>query len=665
MAALVSDSTDPLCLRSEALNSLRIAAGYFTDKTLKAVQTYPWKLGLGPPHEAIAELAALSEEPEDLCAGKLYRLLQAGAPHNSLYSVCELLQQAPWSSLLVEQAHGSASVVQRLHPTLGLEQHLARSYLHQCRHLFTRGTGLPTQQDAPSALDTQHTQRRITARNAMFRRLVSETRAQHGGNRLSKDTMQFLMGQHAAMFATLSTQEVQDFEQQALVLNQQRQEQQQAELRHLAATAHLTSQRHEEELRHSGGVSNASSWCKLTQEQARSLACLFEDSTYSGSQLKELRSRACDAPQAPPDSVQAFFNSVQDTLPKKVKVAPPLWVKVLCEHREHFQGLCIGPSFDAGEVVYKFLHAVQNPRLVVFQSLKVVSPVMPTLDHDIAEVVESHATCEMEILLGEYKTHAELPFEDDQVIIAISDVTYHSALRLRTFAQPTSLDTLLSWYPHKHRHSEREPTQKKSKAKSEIPEEQLHAHPWLEQFLSRSGSHMTSGHKSAKTSASSHQDPRTLDLDEEQVAAAWGEFRETRDAWAQSLASSSEDFKVSLRGGAWTRQHRGVAADAVMASAATELGRRWTAQYSCQRMASFSILLDATLMAMEWCRRRQHYCDIWKAQGAADYAYTDDDHFAYKPPTDWTDLMQKLTAAHACHQRAQALDSFRPQCQAP
>ena len=94
-------------------------------------------------------------------------------------------------------------------------------------------------------------------------------------------------------------------------------------------------------------------------------------------------------------------------------------------------------------------------------------------------------------------------------------------------------------------------------------------------------------------------------LSEEQVAKVWEDLAEVRAAWHQGGAVPGGDFQTSLRGGAWTKQHKGVVADAVAATAATTEAKNWLHKVDGQ-----------TLMAGEWCRRRQFFFNLWMQQGA-------------------------------------------------
>ena len=152
------------------INAVHVAAGYVTEKVVHQWQEYPWRLAAHPPDEVLAELRDAAQAPVDAAAQQLWRLLQIGYAEDKIYRLLQLMRQTSWSTLNVEQAHGSSSTVRRFHPSMSLDMHLMRAFLHQCRHLFTtsisekREQKLVSQRDGLLAKKTP----RITARQAYF-----------------------------------------------------------------------------------------------------------------------------------------------------------------------------------------------------------------------------------------------------------------------------------------------------------------------------------------------------------------------------------------------------------------------------------------------------------------------------------------------------------------
>ena len=83
-------------------------------------------------------------------------------------------------------------------------------------------------------------------------------------------------------------------------------------------------------------------------------AC-FQQIGQGATEIRRLREKCCCPPLPPDQGTQAVFRNRADQFPSKARKEPPLWVKLLCEHRENFSGLVLGSSFDEGDPCLSFL----------------------------------------------------------------------------------------------------------------------------------------------------------------------------------------------------------------------------------------------------------------------------------------------------------------------
>ena len=669
LASLIDPLEDGLHLRSQALDALHIQASYVHEKIIRVMKTYPWKLGLDAEEDPLLELSRLQDEPQDQFTFKIWMLLRSGVSVHQLQDIPALLQQTSWSSMAVEQAHGSSATMRRFHPELTLDQHLARSFLHQCRHLFT-----PTaEQQSQAALEKrllrlQNRRASVTGRNLFFKDLVAQTRQRLGGATLSREALQQLMSRHVSFYTALSPEEQHEYERQAVAASNAKRSALLSDVEQEWANQRLQKARKLEYLKTTGGVSNAVQFAKLAEEAAVRLHQVYSQQDVSQQNLRALRSGACSSPQPPPANVQSHFENIMDSLSVKTRTDPAMWVKQICEHRESFIGLTIAASLEEQSTAYRMCYAVQNPRLIVFQKMHVVQ-VQPagrfqfqnTPLADLADTTPRHL---FQIVPGQYCSSQDLPFNDEDDLVAVTDTFFNRAFEVASFALTVDLHTLLANYPHKHRHSQQSETRTRRTARTSFSEEEVAAHPWLASL----GSHSSRGHSSVVSAASSSQaassdNPQVLELDEVEIQNAWEELRAARESWSSNLRPMGQDFTISLRGGAWTKQHRGVAADAVMATAASEDGKTFLATYGEAKSASYSILAyenGATLLALEWCARRQHYLNCWVGRGRGRQTFTADDKQAYLPSPEWEAFFQSLAPEHAAFHRAQVLAAYEP-----
>eukprot|EP00971_Amphidinium_carterae_P090778 1796872-Amphidinium_carterae.1 len=111
-------------------------------------------------------------------------------------------------------------------------------------------------------------------------------------------------------------------------------------------------------------------------------------------------------------------------------------------------------------------------------------------------------------------------------------------------------------------------------------------------------------------------------------------------------------------------KNKGQLADAVAAYAHTDLAKEWCTSYGLNKMASYSIQKYtsevATTMALQWCRKRQHYLNIWCAQNESKYTYTKADHDAYLPEQPWQTFMESLEQGTDAYKRALDIQLMAP-----
>ena len=334
------DPDHPVLMRQVCLHTLHTAVAYVNVKVLLPMESYPWKLALCEPSTAAQTLSQEEKEPEDLATSKLWRLLKAGLPAVELQQVCKLLKAVPWSSILVEQAHGSAAVLQKFHPGLGLDQHLQRAYLHQCRHLFT----VSEQEKQDLRLEAkirrhERTPSRISGRNVFLQQLIHRARVENHGQVLSQDSMRRLMTLHLSLYSALTPEEKKHYETQAAAELSAKVELQWQDAQHLKARQRLGQARLQQEREAMGGVSNASRLAKFSDPSLSKLTEFFKETPWSSLRLQQQRARACHSVTAPDQDAQQFFAETAQSLPVRGRPDAPLWVKKFCEHRSDFVGL--------------------------------------------------------------------------------------------------------------------------------------------------------------------------------------------------------------------------------------------------------------------------------------------------------------------------------------
>ena len=674
LASLVGGECQPTTLRSECLNALHVALAYVHDKVFRPLSEWPWKLLLGDLNANLTELAGLDTAPAEPFAQKLWLLLKAGHSRAPLLEVLQLAQDVPFSTINVEQAHGSSATIQRFHPTLDMDVHMQRAYLHQCRRLFLPSQEERRQQLAAAKLERlrSHRKRSLSGRHVFFKNLTEVAGQVHGPGKLSKEARQELMVQHTKLYNLLQPSEKRHLQEQARLLSAQRQEARLDQVVETMSAQGLCKVRSEQE-RLAMGLTNFSSHCKYNADTLRRLQQLEADACrWTVKHLKDLREVAQRAPTQPPGEVQETLSHLEPTLMKPAKSEPDFWVKVLCEHRDDLQGLILGASFESGEMVYRFLFASQNPRRAVFQVLQCLdwdAGAAPQFgEGSILDYVDRCKQKLFHICPSMYCSHQDIVVPDELELLAMPSSRLVDSDLVEGLGLERPILEVLAPYPHRHRHrsagTDDRPAPRPVRGQASAAEVQ--EHPWLQEYLAGASSSRQHHGERVSSAAATHSVPIDVPpLTEEQMASVWEELAEIRAAWHEGGAAPGADFQTSLRGGVWTKRQKDVVADAVAAAATSPDARNWLLRLDGQRMASFSILKfgdhAANLMATEWCKRRQFYYNLWLEKGAPEViSFSPDEVSSYAPSQEWADWISALPESDVASARARALNSYAP-----
>lgn len=108
-------------------------------------------------------------------------------------------------------------------------------------------------------------------------------------------------------------------------------------------------------------------------------------------------------------------------------------------------------------------------------------------------------------------------------------------------------------------------------------------------------------------------------------------------------------------------------ADAVIGIAVGGAAMAWCRQYGLNIEASFAYSKygfdGATNLAMERCRRMNHFYDIYLLRDEPDYSYSAQDLASYEEDLPWLDYLCAQDVASAVWARAEVVRGTKPQAQ--
>ena len=207
--------------------------------------------------------------------------------------------------------------------------------------------------------------------------------------------------------------------------------------------------------------------------------------------------------------------------------------------------------------------------------------------------------------------------------MVLQGVSFAAPGRLVTNLQPISLETFLELLPSKVKQPKAKAAQRQLLSK-DIPQDMFAQYPWLAEF-------------GQQGEASSSQSPVALDPQaplpladkdaaEDAMEGIWGYLEQKRKEWEAEGRGHGDSFAVEVVDWAWTKGQAGRAYHCLEGRAAKGDATSWCRRYQLSAYTSFSVKLYgeevARALAVEWCRRMQHFYDLYRCQPARDFKFT-------------------------------------------
>ena len=189
----------------------------------------------------------------------------------------------------------------------------------------------------------------------------------------------------------------------------------------------------------------------------------------------------------------------------------------------------------------------------------------------------------------------------------------------------------------------------------------LQQFPWLADFWPE---HKPKPHRDEeapiKDVEKDAEDGSIVPLADDEVEAVFAELdRRRAEVGAMPGAGDVEDFSVTVLGGAWTMAARGVAADAVQASARSPLAKDFCRRRGLPLSARFEISTysqeHATVMARAWAHRMQLFLNVEIMSEDIAYEFTQQDKDEYVEPTELAATADHFPEGSRAHRRIEGI----------
>lgn len=187
----------------------------------------------------------------------------------------------------------------------------------------------------------------------------------------------------------------------------------------------------------------------------------------------------------------------------------------------------------------------------------------------------------------------------------------------------------------------------------------MESYPWAREYLNdRTTPRRTGGASSAAAPAAP---PEVTD---EVIEEAWAALEAKRRQWSLEEEREGEDFTTNILGGEWTRKHKGKAFDAIKSAAGGGAPSLWCRLYGLNVEAPFSFNkfgeAAASTLALQWCKRMQHFYNIYLRHDAPEYVYSDKELESFQEDEEWVAFVRDASAKPETWKRAVKIRSVRP-----
>jgi hypothetical protein len=123
--------------RSDALDCCYTAVAFLHKRFLSVAKGLPWSLAVGNIENNIRNLGLEDATRDPDCSLKIYKRRLLGYNVNQLAFALRLIANLSWTTVLVEQGHGSCGILHIYHPWMSAQMLALRALFHQMRSMFS------------------------------------------------------------------------------------------------------------------------------------------------------------------------------------------------------------------------------------------------------------------------------------------------------------------------------------------------------------------------------------------------------------------------------------------------------------------------------------------------------------------------------------------------
>eukprot|EP00971_Amphidinium_carterae_P227876 4519909-Amphidinium_carterae.1 len=665
LAGISQGVVEPELLRSDCLHAALVIQAFIRDKALSQLESMPFTLAHMSPEVAIETLKSPSDIEYDLVTMKLRALIRLGAvlsySEALIHDAIALLKEISVTTLVVEQAHASATVMRRQHLLYQKEVLCCRAFMHTIRSLFspsieeTRQATLLHRADQIKSKQPQ----KINGKGIFMRDFFAAARvARMGTSKQNREQRQALFAEVGRRFSALPLSERLRYEAAAESEQQASINKLEDELAHVHAQMQLQQERRATALMLDGTPMRLSA-ARLTQDELVALDRKWQSWSIRGSALDEVRAHSMRSPHVPEMARIAELDLqviVNDTPPPL-----PQWLREICSLRKHTSGAVLRVVESEEHHYYWVLYASLSPYKLVCKPIDVCTRFSPESFRfesfaELRTAAARRPLWKFAMLAGTVVDPLRDLLSEPQVDVLL-DAFMSGDNHICSWSSWINLQALVleadevRGVSNTHR-------SKKAKTGTAFTQEELVQYPWLAATHERKSTQQPA----ASSSSTNRRIPQ--DYDEARLQEALHEFQRKKKEWELSYAQE-EHFVMVVKGGRWAQAVLNTNFHLVEAKASSDVVARWCQERGLHRLASFTFTKyterGASLLAQLWCHRMSHLYAL-SADGSlgSSSASAANGVAAYEEPEAAAMLLRHCGNLQAVHKRLHEIRAIRP-----
>lgn len=646
-------------LRSSCISAGHTSFHFFWRRVLRPAGDLPWRLARGDVRQNLLDMRD-EEPPDEPFSWQMWQLLRMGVNIEQLVSTVRLLLEIGWTTLPAEQQHGSLASIRRWHPEYSMETLVGRAFLMQLRRL------LPSMSEDEKALARLSKQLdRVLAKNPSAaggrQEYVAELFAHlrercwtHTTRDVPQHVQNVIFKRHGKHWAQFSVAARRDYELRARQRATAAQRELVEEADRIRAQRDLLLQRMDEE---SGTKPILVSECALQERHLNAWDDLLASNSFGPKRLETLRERALETPPPPSDSVQQSLaaREVWSASPEQM----PSWAKPIIANRAFFKDAALILQVTAWEQEYwKIVYAVQQPYYLAVSKLELLPAVAPAEAVRVPGPAGPRDKYRFHCNFAANRSAAEVSEVEEYQVFVVLGLRHMGGMLVTSPCDAMPLSTYLGQLPAPAPEAQRATKQQKTTTQKD---ELVKAFPWLATLDEKEGFSSTSASASKGSTAAKDQG-----LDEDDLDQVMRELEQVRTAVAADAPERcTDDFRVTVLGGAWLLEHRGIPFDAVQGAARGAMAKDFCRRRQAQVTMRFDLGAygqDACgVLARAWCHRMQHHFNLeLESPLGANVRFDAALGSGYQEPTEFTRLAESRPSDRALQKRvAQIRAVFR------